>query len=135
MAVSAYHSEPRGGTWPLEVCRVFRAGIAVEAYHAEPRGPHLAVRFVVFILGRNCTVSLSFMAAGAALGRSKYVVYSEQGWQCQPIMGRRGGAHLAARIMSCIPGRACSGSLSFGAAGTEPGRSQYGVYSGQGLQG
>jgi hypothetical protein len=129
----------------------------VVASHAEPRGPHLAVRYVVFIPGRNCTVSLSFMAAGAALGRSKYVVYSEQGWQCQPIMGRRGGCtwpleicfvflaglalvayhseprvpNLGVRNMACIPGKDCRVSLlSFGAIG----RSRYVVYSGQGWQ-
>jgi hypothetical protein len=125
----------RGGrTWPLEVCRVFRAGIALVAYYSEPRGAHLAIRRMSCIPGRDCTVSLSFGDAGAALGRSKYVVYSGQGCKCQPIIRSRGGRtwqlevcrvlrariaavayhseprgpHLTVRAISCLPGKDCT---------------------------
>jgi hypothetical protein len=97
----------------------------VSAYHSEPRGPHLAARTMFCIPGRGCSGSLSFGAAGAALGRSKYVVMYRAGVAQLAYHSGSRGALLAARNMSCILGRDGSVSLSFGAAGGAHGRSKY----------
>jgi hypothetical protein len=103
---------------PLELCCVFRAGVALLDYHSEPRWAHWAVRNMSCIPGKGCSIRLPFEAGRTGPLEICCVFRS---WVASLIYhSKPRGAHWAARNMSCIPNTGCSNSLPCGADRTGP---------------